>query len=82
MTNFSIGQSIRSYDFISRTDCFIEGIITGIEGGMIEFSVTRSISEGTEYSDRPDTMQTPDIGNMMWDRMYKSEGRQRIEVIA
>lgn len=81
MTNFQIGQKIRSYDFISRTDCYIEGVITNICNGLIEFNVTKSISEGKEYTDRPDTMQTADIGNDFSDRMYEGLGRQRIEAI-
>jgi hypothetical protein len=81
MTNFEIGQNIRSYDFISRTDCYIEGVITNICNGLIEFDVTKSISEGREYADRPASMQTADIGNDFSDRMYNDLGRQRIEII-
>lgn len=81
MTNFQIGQKIRSYDFFSRTDCYIEGVINSIENGVIEFSVTKSISLGKEYKDRPDVMQTVDLGNDLSDSMYEDAGRQRIEAI-
>ena len=82
MTNFKIGQKIRSYDFFSRTDCYIEGVITNICNGLIEFNVTKSISEGQEYTDRPETMQTADIGNDVFsDRMFERLGRHRIEAI-
>lgn len=81
MTNFQIGQQIRSYDFISRADCYIEGVITSIYNGVIEFTVTKSISEGAEYKDRPAVMQTVDLGHDLTDRMYENLGRQRIEAI-
>jgi len=46
MTTFQIGQKIRSYDFVSRDDCYIEGIITSIDNGIIQFRVTKAIAEG------------------------------------
>jgi|TARA_R110000737_G_scaffold17232_3_gene34722 hypothetical protein len=81
MTTFQIGQKIRSYDFVSRTDCYVEGLITSICNSVIEFTVTKSISEGAEYTDRPDVMRTVDLGNDLTDRMYEELGRQRIEAI-
>lgn len=81
MTTFQIGQQIRSYDFISRTDCYIEGVITSICNGVIEFTVTKSISEGEEYKDRPAVMRTVDLGNDLTDGMYEKLGRERIQSI-
>jgi len=81
MTTFQIGQKIRSYDFVSRDDCYIEGIITIIDNGIIQFRVTKAIAEGEEHTSCPYIMSTSDLGKDWTDSIYEGLDRQRIQSI-
>ena len=81
MTTFKIGEKIRSYDFVSRDYCYIEGIITSIDNGVIQFRVTKAISEGEEHTNCPYVMSTSDLGKDWTDSIYEDLGRPRIQSI-
>jgi len=81
MSNFEIGQKIRSYDFVGRDDCYIEGEVIEITKGMIHYRVTKAVSQGEKFVAPAPVMRTPDLGNCMTDRIHGNLGTQRIEAI-
>lgn len=43
--NFQVGDKVRSYDFPFRKDCYVEGVITKIEGAMADIDVSADVTE-------------------------------------
>lgn len=47
----SVGDTVRSYDFPNRTDCFVEGLVTGLtDDGRYVILVTSQFVEGRSVS--------------------------------
>jgi hypothetical protein len=46
MAKITIGTRVRSYDFPSRSDCFVEGIVTDIQSSNYEVLVDRYVFGG------------------------------------
>ena len=75
---FQIGQTIKSYDFPSRDDCYMTGEIVSIDRGLIVAKIVEWISQGENIEFEPDgTFTTP--AEMMFEDMYRDH--PRIEVL-
>ena len=66
-----VGDVIKSYDFPSRTDCYIIGQVKSVNKGVIVSKVIRAISESKEYN-FPDTeFSTLEQGRGLFDDMFE-----------
>ena len=79
---FEVGTKIRAYDFVSRTDCYIEGIVKSIDltgSGKITADVTYAISIDQDYTDEITEFSTYlTLGD---ERLWEKFGRERIVAI-
>jgi len=66
MTRFLIGETIKSFDFPGRTDCYITGTITDIDAarGLYFCDIIEAVSEDKVYDMGEPSFCTPISGFM------------------
>jgi hypothetical protein len=70
------GDIIKSFDFRSRTDCYIVGQVKSINNNVIIATVIRAVSEGKEYNFLDTEFSTLEQGHGIFDDEFT-----RIETI-
>ena len=62
--NIKVGNRIRSYDFHGIRDCYFEGVVTAIEGGLLNCTTTKIVHRGKERDIHPgeSVFKTPKFG--------------------
>lgn len=74
------GDTIKSFDFPSRDDCYMTGQVVSIEGGLITCKTLSIVSRGAEreINEQNNEFRTPELGLDIFDDM---NDRPRIQII-
>lgn len=80
---FKVGQKIRSFDFVSRDDCYVVGTIVAINNYRYEFEAEYSVTEGVKEEYSAGRIMVTAIEEMMHDEIREELGKApRLSLVA
>lgn len=71
MTNYTIGMTIKSFDFPNNDTCFYVGKITDIKGDILHCDTISNTYLGKEKLSPSKTFSTPKQGCMVFDDKFE-----------
>lgn len=69
-----VGSIIKSFDFAGNTDCYVVGIVTGVDNDYIEFNTIKVVWDGKvdgEIQEAQKKMRTVKQGLMFGDATFQ-----------
>jgi len=71
-----VGSVVKTFDFPGHTDCYMIGLVTKVEQGLLHLNTIKRVMQGKELA-APATYQTPVQGASFMDASF-----ERVVVLA